>query len=70
MEKQLALPDDFFAPEAVGRFIKENPLIDPMLEYSLRESGRVLATRSEHPRQLENVRGFLKAIIGFGHDRA
>lgn len=67
--KQAILPDDYFAHEAVEQFILENPLIDPLLEDSLRQSADYLGAGELHPRQLDNVRGFLTAIIGFGNGR-
>lgn len=66
---QAILPDDYFAHEAVEQYILENPLIDPLLVDSLRLSAYYLGKGELHPRQLDNVRGFLTAIIGFGNGR-
>lgn len=66
---QTVLPDDYFAHEAVEQYIRDNPDIDPMLEESLRLSAYYVGKGELHPRQMDNVKGFLTAIIGFGNGR-
>lgn len=68
--KQGVLPVDDFAEIAVDSHLNSVEGVDDVLADTLRESGRILATEREghHPRQLDNVRGFLTAMIGFPTD--
>lgn len=68
--KQSVLPIDDFAEIAVDSHLKGVEEVDDVLADTLRESGRILARERDgyHPRQLDNVRGFLTAMIGFPKD--
>lgn len=70
--RQHVLPEDAFAGIAVDQYLGENPETDEALEYTLRKSADILEGRDGgyHPRQVDQVRGFVQAMIGFPRQSA